>query len=848
MSAGLSTREAQVRLSKYGPNEISAKIGRSFFASAWEILSEPMLVLLLIAAIAYLIIGDLAEGILLTGFAVFSILLVIYQQRRSDNALQSLRALGAPNARVFRDNVEKVIPARNLVPGDLIVVEEGERIPADATLVKVEGLVVDESLLTGESVPVRKVVASVTNGTLQRVQPGGDDQPFVYSGTLVVRGHGRAEITETGLLTRAGKIGVSLASVVTEKTRLQHSTARIVRTFGMLALLVSAIIILYYGLVQMDWMQGILSGIAVGMAMLPEEIPVAMTVFFAIGAWRLAQIKVLARRPAIVEMLGAATVLCVDKTGTLTENRMRISMLAVSDQTIDPVGGEAELPPAFQRLVEFAYLATARSTLDPMDQAVSAFATDAFAGRALLHDEWPITREYGISPELLAMSQVWRNEQGQHIVATKGAPEAIAELCHLGEKERNKLLERTKEMARKGLRVLAVASGKAADGELPDNQHDFDFALLGLVGFQDPVRPTAAAAVQEAMQAGIAVKMITGDFAETALAIARAAGIDASNGVLTGGELSLMDNRQLRAACAKFNVYARMTPQQKLRLVEALKAEGEVVAMTGDGVNDAPALKTAHIGIAMGARGTDVAREAAGIVLLDEDFGRIVSSVRMGRRIFDNLRKVMIYIASAHVPIAGLALLPLLIGMPPLLFPAHVVLVEMIIDPMSSISFETTPDEPDLMTRQPRPVSELIAGVSQIGFGVVQGGVLLAVCLLVFWQATDQGASTEQARTLVFLAMTAGNLALVRVNDTRAIALTQIFAPGHRTFWVIAIVASSIVGLCIAVPGLRSLFAFQIPDPGQALIAIAAALASIFIFDYVKVLPPVQKILGHQTR
>jgi Ca2+-transporting ATPase len=843
MKLGLTSSEAKKRLEKFGLNEISTKTSRSFFATTWEILTEPMLLLLLAAAFVYLIIGDLGEGLLLAGFAVFSVFLVIYQQRRSDNALQELAALSAPNARVFRDGKAINIPAKNLVCGDVILIEEGERIPADGKLIQAMDMLVDESLLTGESIAVRKTAISTKENNIS--QPGGDDQPFVFSSTLLVRGQGFAEITHIGHQTHAGKIGVSLAEITPEKTRLQNSTAQMVSIFGAIALLVSLAVLLAYGLIYNDWLQGVLSGIAVAMSMLPEEFPVALMVFFAIGTWRLAQKKVLVRRPAIIEMLGATTVLCVDKTGTLTKNQMRISKLDNGNESFTLHNKKSKLPEEFYDLIEAAYLATSRATIDPMDQALESLATSEFSNEERLHLEYSLEREYGITPELLAVSQAWQDKKGDYVIATKGAPEAIAKLCDLDKNASKKLISQASKMAKEGLRVLGVAIGKSASKTLPDSQSDFNFALVGLIGFHDPVRETVPAAVAQAKEAGISVKMITGDFPQTASAIAKAAGLDMSEKVLTGAQMAKMNDEELSEIVTSINIYARMMPKQKLRLVQALKRNGEVVAMTGDGVNDAPALKAAHIGIAMGQRGTDVAREAAGIVLLDEDFGRIVIAVRIGRRIFDNLRKVMIYISSVHVSIAGLALLPLIFGMPPLLFPAHVVLIEMIIDPMSSISFETTPDEPDLMQSPPRPLSEPLVNISQISFGLIQGASLLAACFTIYWLSIWQNASLDQARALVFISMSAGNLALVRVNDSRTLAITKIFAKGHLVFWIIAIIASAIIALCIFVPSLREIFKFEIPQLTHAIFAIIATLIVIFTFDFVKLLPFIQNMLGH---
>ncbi|MBA8882091.1 cation-translocating P-type ATPase [Phyllobacterium myrsinacearum] len=836
MSKGLTSLQVEQQREKYGSNSIPDSAVRSVFGIAKEILTEPMLLLLLAAATLYLLIGDLAEGLLLAGFAILTIGLVFYQQQRSEKALAALRNLGAPTAHVLRDGKECTVPGADVVPQDVVLLDEGERIPADGFLLICSGLVVDESLLTGESVPVRKR----TSHEDVKAEPGGDDQPFVYSGTLVVKGHGIALVSDTGPRTRAGRIGVSLASIVVEQTRLQITVGRIVRIFGILAVLVCCALILFYGFFRQDWLQGILSGIALAMGMLPEEFPVVLTIFLAIGAWRLAQVKVLARRPAVIETLGAATNLCVDKTGTLTENRMRVRLLDILSEHFSVGADSKNIPQTFRPLLHAAWLATRRSSIDPMDRAVVGLASPAFEPDTV----WPMVREYALTPELLAMSIVWKDDTGHFIVACKGAPEAVIELCHLSEERKAKIMDHVRVMAEQGVRVLGIATGTTSMDKLPESQHEFEFAFTGLVGFEDPLRPSVPAAVREASRAGVCVKMITGDYPATALAIAASAGIDISNGAVTGDQIKQAGDAQLQHLVASVNVFARIMPEQKLRIVEALKSQGEIVAMTGDGVNDAPALKAAHIGIAMGKRGTDVAREAAGLVLLDEDFGSIVRALKVGRRIFDNLRKVMIYIAAIHVPIAGLALLPLVFNMPPLFFPAHVVIIEMIIDPMCSIVFERTAAEANIMDRPPRQVDDPLVGIPQIIFGLVQGGVLLIFCLALYRGLLFEDYSVEVSRTATFIAVTAGNLSLVFANSTRESALLHLFDRGRMSFWIAASIAAVIVTICILHPSLAELFGFTRPTIELVLLAAGGGLSVVLLFDLIKLFPAVRRIVG----
>ncbi|MCR5867959.1 cation-translocating P-type ATPase [Aquincola sp. J276] len=825
-ATGLSEDEAARRLAVHGANELQDRERHGLPATLRSVATEPMFLLLLAAAAIYLVLGDLGEGLLLAGFAVLTVGLVVLQQRRSEHALDALRELAAPQVRVRRGGQVRRMAARELVPGDLFLVGEGERLAADGVLREAAGLSVDESLLTGESMPVRKQAAGATADAAspEARAPGGDDTPWVFAGTLAVAGHGLVQVTGTGRLTQVGRIGASLAGIETAPTPLQRHLRRLVRMFGMAALLCSAALALWHGLWRGDWMQGLLSAIALGMAMLPEEFPMALAVFLALGAWRLARIQVLARRPAVVEALGAATVLCVDKTGTLTENRMQLRRLVAAGMEVRVQPG-APLPEAVHRLLEYAMLASRRGGIDPMDRALLQHGDGALARSEHLHPDWQLTHEYPLSAELLAMSHEWTDTEGHRCIAAKGAPEAVFGLCHLVPAAAEPWLAQVRRLADEGLRVLAVAEARAPPGPAPALQHDHHFTLLGLVGFEDPLRPSVPAAVAQARTAGIAVAMITGDHEATALAIARQAGIDTAAGAVAGDRIEQLDDDALADVVRRVRVFARVMPQQKLRLVQAFRRNGETVAMTGDGVNDAPALKAAHIGIAMGVRGTDVAREAAGLVLLDEDFGRIVGGVRMGRRIFDNLRKVMVYITAVHVPIAGLALLPLLVGLPPLMLPAHVVLTEMVIDPVCSLAFEGAPEDPRLMQRPPRRGDDGIVGWPMLRQGLAQGACLLAATLGIYLMALGAGRGTDVARTLAVAGLTAGNLLLVAVNLSAGIGWRMLAGRRARAFWGVAAAATVAIGLALAVPGLRRLLHFAVP-PVQDLAWSGAAVAA----------------------
>ena len=728
---GLSEAEAANRLKTEGHNELPATKQRSIFAIAFEVVREPMFLLLVACGALYLILGDKEEALMLIGFVFIVMGITLYQERKTERALEALRDLSSPRALVIRDGVEKRIAGREVVRGDILVVSEGDRVPADAALLSCVNFSTDESLLTGESVPVRKVAAE-TVGEMGR--PGGDDLPFIYSSTLAVSGQGVAQVLATGAQTEIGKIGKALQAVESEETLLQKGTARLVRNLSIVGLSLCAIVVVVYGLTRGDWLHGFLAGITLAMATLPEELPVVLTIFLALGAWRISQKQVLTRRVPAIETLGSATVLCVDKTGTLTLNRMSVSKIFAAGQfyAIDSAP-EAQLPETFHELVEFSILASQIDPFDPMEKAILQLGEIYLTQTEHLHRDWSLVHEYPLSKKLLSLSRVWESPNGtDYVIAAKGAPEAIADLCHFNEAQLQELSGPINAMADNGLRVLGVAKARFEQTDLPGEQHDFTFEFLGLIGLADPVRPTVPDAIKECYTAGIRVVMITGDYPGTAQNIARQIGLTPSDKFITGSELDHLDDAELQKRVQDVNIFARVVPEQKLRLVNALKANGEIVAMTGDGVNDAPALKSAHIGIAMGGRGTDVARESAALVLLDDDFSSIVQAVKLGRRIFDNIKKAIAYIFAIHVPIAGMSLIPVLFKWPLVLMPVHIMFLELIIDPACSTIFEAEPEEADVMKRPPRNPKESLFGRRMVIMSLLQGFSVLLIVLVVF--------------------------------------------------------------------------------------------------------------------
>ncbi|HJV40735.1 cation-translocating P-type ATPase [Caulobacter sp.] len=802
---GLSQEEAAARLREAGPNEIPSEGARGFWRIAAETMREPMFLLLIGAALLYLVLGDLGEGLFLLGGAAASVGLVILQEARSERALAALRELAQPTARVIRDGVEQRIQARELAPGDILLIGEGERLPADGVLVAGEVLSVDESALTGESAPVARQPARTLDGGAESA---------LFSGTMVVRGQGLVLVEQTGASSALGKIGASLADIEQEQTPLQKTAGRLIGLLGGLALAFCALVVVAYGVLRGDWIQGILSGITVAISLIPEEFPMILAVFLALGAWRLATHKVLVRRSAVVETLGGATVLCVDKTGTLTENRMRVARVWANGSDVAAAQPSAEAV----EVIRLAALASAVRPVDPMDKAVKGLATTHGAPDLTEQPEqaWPLR------PEMLAVIQVWRGTDDGRTAAAKGAPEAIFRLCHLDTAETERLHEVVRAYAEQGLRVLGVASASLAS-EVGGDPLDMPFAFAGLLGFIDPLRAEVPAALQEARGAGVKVVMITGDHPATALAIAREAGIEVENGVLTGADVAALPFEALCEQLRRVRVFARIAPEQKLRLVEALKADGEIVAMTGDGVNDAPALEAAHIGVAMGQKGTDVAREAADLILLDDSFASIVGAVRLGRRIFANLRRALTYVTAIHVPIAGMALGPVLLGLPPMLMPMHVVLLELVIDPTCALVFEAEPSERDTMKRPPRRADEALFGLRQIRMALIQGLALLAAVLGVYLWALTHSPSAEQARGAAFVTLAVGILSLALADSMSS---GRIFAPHRWTYWLIASAVAAILALMMWAAPVAQIFEVARPPAALLVSALAAGVTS----------------------
>jgi Ca2+-transporting ATPase len=809
--AGLSEAEAARRLAAEGPNTLPDERRRGWVAIAGEAAREPMFLLLIGAALLYLLLGEPRESVFLLAMVLLMLGMTLYQEGRTERALAALRDLSAPSATVVRDGRRQRIAASGLVRGDLLALGEGDRVPADALLIEGAGVAVDESLLTGESVAVGKRPGPED---APPAAPGGEGLPWLFAGTLVVQGEGLARVAATGARSQLGRIGTALAAIEAPPSRLQRETRTLARRLALLGLGVSLLLVLVIGLRGGGWLPALLAGVALSMSVLPEEFPVVLTVFPAIGAWRLARRNVLTRRLAAIEILGSTSVLCVDKTGTLTENRMALQRLWAMGKSQEHVTG-GQLAPPLGALLDAAAHASRPQSADPVDRALWA-ARQALS--APLAPASVLLREYGLTATRPALIRV-REEGGEIVAAAKGAPETVAALCDAA--GRDAALAAAAAMGRQGLRVLAVAEARGLALPLPDDPGALRYRLLGLVALADPLRPDIPEAVADCRRAGVRVMMITGDHPETAAAIARQAGL-ADGATLTGAEVARLAPEALAQRLDGVSVCARIVPEQKLAIVRALQSRGAVVAMTGDGVNDAPALRAADVGVAMGRRGTDVAREAAELTLLDDRFASLVEALRAGRRIFSNMRKSMGYVTAIHVPIALLALLPPLLGWPVLLFPLHIVFLELVIDPACTLAFENEPDEADLMRRPPRPSAESLLGRAAIAAALARG-LWAAVLVLACYALALQSLPEDAARATAFSSMLLCNLGLLLSFRQRS-GSKGALRVANPLFLLIAGSALTLLALALFLPAAAELMRFSPPPPAWIGAAAGAAL------------------------
>ena len=831
MIKGLNTTEVNERLNSFGYNELPSEKPKNIFGIAIEVFKEPIFLLLIACGILYIILGDVNEGLILLSTIFIIIFITFYQYQKTEKALNALKNLSSPRALVIRDGKEIRIAGREVVPDDIVILNQGDRIPADGILFDTLNLTVDESILTGESVPVIKSSQTDASNTLGHV----------YSGTLAVQGTGYAKILATGIRTKFGEIGYSLLNIEQQETRMHNEMKSLIRNLFIIGAILSIVVVIAFYLVRGNFIHSLLNGLSSAMAILPEEFPVVLTVFLALGAWRLSKINVLTRNPSSVETLGSATVLCSDKTGTITQNKMEVAMVYNGSKTFMK-DTFLENKEQISEIINYAFLASPEKPIDPMEKA--------FKNTYLLLNEhsntsYQLIKEYPLNKSLLAVTRVLKHtSNNETLIVSKGAPETIFKLCKLNDQDTEKYLNMVESFAEKGYRVIAIAQSLSDSQSLPDSQTDFEFNFQGLVGLEDPIRPEVPQAIKECHDAGVKVIMITGDFPTTAKSIAKQIGMKVDHNLITGNQLDTMTDADLRKRISDINIFARVVPRQKLRIVQALQDNNEIVAMTGDGVNDAPALKAANIGISMGNKGTDVAREASSLVLLDDNFSSIVSAIRLGRKIFDNLQKAMSYIIAIHIPIIGLTLLPAFFSsLPILLMPLHIVVLELIIDPICSVAFENEQEEENIMNRAPRNPQEKFFGGNKIFKSALQGLLLLVMTMVIYFLSIHEGHTDEEVRAIAFSSLVIGNVFLILTNLSKTRNIFKVITERNWAVWIILSSALIMLLLIISIPFLQQIFSFGFPGLKHFVSSIIGASLVLLVLETVKYFKNRKKLL-----
>ena len=806
---GLSSQQVEKQREKYGFNELEKTKNKTLFTIVIEVFKEPMFLLLLACGVLYVILGDYLEGIVLLSTILIMIGMTIFQHRKTQQALEALKQLASPRAMVLRNREHIRIPGREVVPKDIIILNEGDRIPADGILIDGSAIHVDESMLTGESIPV--------------IRTKTENQNELKAATLVTQGSCMMLVNSIGSSTQFGKIGQSLGKIQEETTPLQKEMAVFIRQIGIIGLLLCLSVMVLFYFTRGDIISSILSGLSAAMAILPEEFPLVLTVFLALGAWRMSKKNVLTRKSSAIETLGSSTVLCSDKTGTITQNKMHVEAVWHNGKW----AGIEEAIIEFKHALTIGRLATTSTGNDPMDLAVIRATNDLTDDKTM----YSCLKTLPFSHQYMAVTSFYQLPDGKVLIASKGAPEQIFNQCKLDSVSRSKLASILEEKAAEGYRIIALASARIEESEISKELTHIPFTFEGFLALADPIRPEVPEAITQCLSAGVKVIMITGDFPETARSIGKQIGL-ATSTIITGDELNTMNDMELRSKLSSTSILARIKPDQKLRIVEALKENGEIVAMTGDGVNDAPALKAAHIGIAMGQKGTDVAREASSIVLLDDNFSSIVSAIRMGRKLFDNLQKAMSYIIAVHIPIIGLTLLPAFIpALPVFLLPLHIVFMELIIDPVCSVVFESEEEEEGIMNRPPRNPAHRFFGMNAILRSSLHGFFLFAMVFCVYFISLKEGHTEEECRAITFSALIIGNITLIisKLSRTKFFYAT-LFSHNWRMKLLISTALIAIV-IILNTPSIAQLFSMRSPGWSHLIISLIGGISLLLVLE-----------------
>lgn len=817
---GLSSEQVRLAREKFGENTLKYKQENSVFDALKKLAKEPMILLLLVAALIYFVSEKTGDGIFLASAIIVVSAISLFQDSRSRNALQKLKNLTQPNCKVVRNGEVVEIKSEELVVGDSLIVEEGTSITADGIIVHSNDFSVNESILTGESLSVFKDKEK--------------EDPFIYKGTTVSSGLAIATITRIGNETKLGKIGKSLESIKEEKTPLEIQISSFVKNLVIAGTIVFLVVWAINYFHSYDLLDSLLKALTLAMSILPEEVPMAFSAFMAIGAWRLMKKGILVKQMKTVETLGSATVICTDKTGTITENKMSLAKLfTLSTQNIS--SPDVALAADEKQLITTAMWASEPIPFDPMEIAVH----DAYANLEL-EDERPdfkMVHEYPLEGKPPMMTHVFENSSGKRIIAAKGAPEALMEVCHLTTAERQQVEQAIQTISSEGYRILGVGESDFEGRDFPGTQQELPFVFKGLAGFYDPPKQNINKVLEDFYQAGIAVKIITGDNAATTTAIARKIDFKGLEQSLTGDELMQLSDAELNEKVKETNIFTRMFPEAKLRIINALKANNQIVAMTGDGVNDGPALKAAHIGVAMGKKGTEIAKQAASLILLEDDLSKMVEAVAMGRRIYTNLKKAIQYIISIHIPIILTVFIPLTLGWvyPNIFSPVHIIFLELIMGPTCSIVFENEPMEKNIMLQKPRPLTTTFFNWKELTTSIIQGLAITAGALFVYQYSVSLALDEALTRTLVFLVLITANIFLTLVNRSFYYSVfTTMRYKNNLVFLVIAITAT-ITGLLLFVPSLTAFFEFERVNTAQFFTSVAIGFISVMWYELVKI-------------
>lgn len=816
---GLTSMQVLEAREKFGSNGLKYKKESSFLNAIKSLVKEPMVILLLIAALIYFISGNLGDGIFLASAIIIVAAISLYQDSKSRNALEKLKNFTQPTCKVIRNAELEEIKSEDLVIGDCLMVEEGTFIAADGIIIHSNDFSVNESLLTGESLSVYKDAQKEDN--------------LIYRGTTVTSGLAIAKITAIGNETKLGEIGKSLESIKEEKTPLELQINNFVKKMAIIGVIVFVIVWAINLIHSHNVLDSLLKALTLAMSILPEEIPVAFTTFMALGAWRLMKMGIVVKQMKTVETLGSATVICTDKTGTITENKMSLAKLfARSSQKIsDP---QNKLNDDEKELIRLAMWASEPIPFDPMETALH----DAYI-KLVIEDERPdfqMIHEYPIEGKPPMMTHIFENNLGKRIIAAKGAPEALLEISDLTLMQKEQMENTMKTLASDGYRLLGVGQADFTSNNFPDKQQEFKFQFKGIVAFYDPPKKNIQSVFESFYKAGIKVKIITGDNAATTKAIAKKIGFDGYEKSLSGDELMVFQDTELQQRLRDTNIFTRMFPEAKLKVINALKAQNEIVAMTGDGVNDGPALKAAHIGIAMGQKGTEIAKQAASIILLEDDLSKMVSAVAMGRKIYANLKKAIQYVISIHIPIILTVFLPLALGWvyPNIFSPVHIIFLELIMGPTCSIIYENEPIEKNTMLQKPRPFSSTFFNWKELITSIIQGLAITAGTLMIYQYSVHHGFNEAVTRTMVFTTLLSANIFLTLVNRSFYYSVITTLKYKNNLVHLIIAVTVGITGILLYLKPLTGFFGFESINSVQLSISIIAGFLSVIWYEVVK--------------